>query len=475
MPLILSGSVDISGSMTATTIVVSAPGGGGMVSSSQQIQNYNLFAVTSSANTFYGNQTINGTLGVLVGGVSELNVQQTGVTLGNVVTDTHRVTGSANISGSLIVTGSISTTETISMPSPFMFRNKIINGAMMIDQRNDGGAVTLADGFAVDRFHHYEDGADFTARRSTLVPSGSGFINSLSITNGTGVSMAAGNYTTIRHGIEGFNTADLNWGTSFAKSITISFWVRSSLTGTFGLALRNNANNYGYVVSYSISLANTWEYITKTIPGPTSGTWNTGNERGIFLIWDLGAGTTYSIAAGTWTSASEILGLTGGTKFRTTTGATYYLTGVQLEVGNVATPFEHRNYSVELQLCKRYFQRWGSGVTWQAGQTGTSGGAYDYFKFIGGGMYSGGTMRTTPDITYLDDTYFMGIGAATGTYSDLGTITAANMGSLSLSNTPVAMQRLGIWNITTIGGTRGVYYASAASTEGFIGLTAEIS
>jgi hypothetical protein len=429
MPLILSGSVDISGSMTATTIIVSAPGGGGMVSSSQQIQNYNLFAVTSSANTFYGTQ---------------------------------------------IVTGSISTTETISMPSPFMFRNKVINGAMMIDQRNGGSALTLADGFAVDRFHYFEDGAAFTVQRNTIVPSGSGFINSLSITNGTGVAMAAGNYTTIRHGIEGFNIADLNWGTSFAKSITISFWVRSSLTGNFGVALRNSANNYGYVISYSIPSANEWVYITKTIPGPTSGVWLTDTGVGILVIWDLGAGTTYSIAAGAWTSASEILGLTGGTKFRTTTGATFYLTGVQLEVGNVATPFEHRNYSVELQLCKRYFQRWGSGVTWQAGQTGTSGGAYNHFKFIGGGMYCGGAMRTAPDVTYLDDAYFMGIGAATGTYTDLGTITAANMGSLSLSNTTVAMQRLGIWDITSIGGTRGVYYATAAATEGFIGLTSEI-
>ena len=430
MALSLEGSVNISGSMTATTILVSTPGGGGMVSSSQQIQNYNVFARTGSANTFYGNQN---------------------------------------------VTGSISTTETIVMPSPFMFRNKIINGAMMIDQRNDGGAVTLADGFAVDRFHHFEDGADFTAQRSTLVPSGSGFINSLSITNGTGVSMASGNYTTLRHGIEGFNIADLNWGTSYAKSITISFWVRSTLTGTFGLALRNNANDYGYVVSYSISLANTWEYITKTIPGPTSGVWDTSTNNGIKLIWDLGAGTTYSIAAGAWTSASEILGLTGGTKFRTTTGAKFYLTGVQLEVGNVATPFEHRNYSVELQLCKRYFQRWGSGVTWQAGQTGTSGGAYDYFKFIGGGMYCGGAMRVTPDVSYLDTVYFMGIGAASGTYTDLGNVTAAQMGSLSLSNSPVAMQRLGIFNIGTVGGTRGVYYASAMSNDGFIGLSAELS
>ena len=472
MALVLSGSIDISGSMTATTIIVSAPGAAGMVSSSQQIQNYNLFAQTSSANTFYGNQTINGTLGVSIGGSTELNVQQTGVTLGNVVTDRHMVTGSANISGSLVVTGSISTTETIVMPSPFMFRNKVINGAMMIDQRNDGGAVTLADGFAVDRFHHFEDGADFTARRSTLVPSGSGFINSLSITNGTGVSMASGNYTTLRHGIEGFNIADLNWGTSFAKNITISFWVRSSLTGTFGLALRNNANNYGYVVSYSISLANTWEYITKTIPGPTSGVWDTSNNNGIKLIWDLGAGTTYSIAAGTWTSASEILGLTGGTKFKTTTGATFYLTGVQLEVGNVATPFEHRNYSVELQLCKRYFQKWGSGVMWQAGNTGASGGANDYFKMLGGGVYSGGEMRTSPDVTYLNTAYFMGVGGLSGSPSDLGNISSANMTSLALSNSEIAMNRLGIFDITTYGGTRGWYYASTVT---FVGLTAEIS
>jgi hypothetical protein len=265
------------------------------------------------------------------------------------------ITGTARISSSLIVSGSISTPESINMGSPFMFRNKVINGAMTIDQRNNGSSITV-DGFPLDRFVIYESGADFTMQRSTVAPAG--FVNSLSVTVNTGVAMVAGNYTTIRHGIEGINTFDLAWGTASAKNITVSFWVRSSLTGNFGLALRNNANNYGYVASYNIPTANTWTYITLTIPAPTSGAWSTAAAtRGIHLIWDLGVGTSYSIAAGSWTSASEILGLTGGTKLKATTGATFYLTGVQLEVGNVATPFEHRPISIEESLCKRYYEK----------------------------------------------------------------------------------------------------------------------
>jgi len=316
------------------------------------------FAATASS---ADNLTVRGTLTA-----QTINVQTitssiefvTGSTRnGSSITNTHQFTGSVLMTGSLTVTGSINTTENINMGSPFMFRNKIINGAMAIDQRNNGSAIT-ADGYPVDRFIIYEDGAQFTMQRSTTVPTGAGFTNSLSITVGTGQAVSSGNYTTIRHGIEGINTGDLAWGTANAKNITVSFWVRSSLTGNFGLALRNNANNYGYVASYNIPSADTWTYITTTIPGPTSGTWSTAAAtRGINLIWDLGAGTSYSIAAGSWTSTAEILGLTGGTKLKATTGATFYLTGVQLEIGNIATPFEHRPISIEESLCKRYYEK----------------------------------------------------------------------------------------------------------------------
>ena len=430
------------------------------------------FAATASS---ADNLTVRGTLTAQMINVQTITSSiefNTGSTRnGASITNTHQFTGSVLMTGSLTVTGSINTTENINMGSPFMFRNKIMNGAMTVDQRNGGSAITTDGGYPVDRFIIYESGADFTMQRSTTAPAG--FTNSLSVTVGTGNSMVAGNYTGIRHSIEGINIGDLAWGTASAKNTTVSFWVRCSLTGSFGLALRNAANNYGYVASYSVPTANTWTYITTTIPGPTSGTWDTSiASKGINLIWDLGVGTSYSIAAGAWTSATEILGLTGGTKLKATTGATYYLTGVQLEVGNVATPFEHRPYATELQLCKRFFQKWGNGIMWQAGNTGASGGANDYFKMLGGGNYNGGEMAGIPTLAYLNDVYFMGVGGLSGSPSDLGTIAAANMGSLSLNNTTTAINRLGIFNITTYGGTRGWYYAA---TDPFVGLTAEIS
>jgi hypothetical protein len=226
---------------------------------------------------------------------------------------------------------------------------------MIVDQRNDGSAIT-SDGYPTDRFIITTAGANLTNQRSHVAPTG--FTSSLGVTVGTGVAMVAGNYVSLRHGIEGTNITDLAWGTANAKNVTLSFWVRSSLTGSFGVALRNDpTNNYGYVASYSVPTANTWTYVTTTIPGPTSGTWGTDSFCGIRLIWDLGVGTSYSIAAGTWTSQVEILGLTGGVKLKATTGATFYVTGIQLEVGNVATPFEHRPTPVEELLCKRYYEK----------------------------------------------------------------------------------------------------------------------
>ena len=259
----------------------------------------------------------------------------------------------------LEVSGNIKSTGTMVMASPFMFRNKIQNGDMRIDQRYNGAGISNTDGvFMLDRFRAWNafgGAASWNFSRSTVAPPG--FSNSLSVTSTTGVAIQSGNYGGIRHQIEGSSTYDLAWGTANAKNITVSFWVRSSVTGTYGFTIRNgNTNNYGYVSAYTISSANTWTYITLNIPGPTSGTWATDYLPSLNCIWDLGAGTSYSYAAGSWISASEILGLTGGVKFFTNSSATYYLTGVQLEVGDVATPFETKPYSTELSLCQRYFR-----------------------------------------------------------------------------------------------------------------------
>jgi hypothetical protein len=233
-------------------------------------------------------------------------------------------------------------------------RNRIINGDMRIDQRNAGANVTTTGSYPVDRFYIQNSGSStFTSSRDTTAPAG--FVNSLRYTVGTGAAVAAGDQVFIRQIIEGVNGADLDWGTANAKSITISFWVRSSLTGSFGLAVQNYTFARSYVASYTISSANTWEYKTVTISGDTTGTWSTDAANGwLQLIWDLGTGTTASSTAGSWASGNY-RGLTGGTKVATTSGATFYITGVQLEAGSVATPFERRSYGQELALCQRYY------------------------------------------------------------------------------------------------------------------------
>jgi hypothetical protein len=241
------------------------------------------------------------------------------------------------------------------------FKNRIINGAMTIDQRNAGASVTLGAGdvYTIDRWNAQEDSdGGMTAQRSTTAPAG--FINSLLFTTTTAdASLSATQSVWARQIIEGFNVADLAWGTANASTVTLSFWVRSSLTGTFGGSLVNSAGNRSYPFAYTISTANTFEYKTITIPGDTSGTWLTDNGRGIMLFLGLGVGSTYSGTAGAW-AGSLFFSATGATSVVGTSGATFYITGVQLEKGSVATPFEFRSIGTELALCQRYLPAWNS-------------------------------------------------------------------------------------------------------------------
>ena len=238
-----------------------------------------------------------------------------------------------------------------------MGRNRIINGAMEIDQRNAGASVTItsAGQYPVDRFRCVSDtsAATLTAQQSSTAPVG--FVNSLLWTTSTGSAAGSGDDNLIWQRIEGLNISDLGWGTASAQPITLSFWVRSSLTGTFGVSFRNSGA-LSYVASYTISAANTWEKKTVTIAGDTSGTWLTTNGVGINVSWDMGCGASRSTTAGSW-QAGSYPGLTGGVKVSETSGATFYITGVQLETGSVATSFERRSYGQELQLCQRYFVR----------------------------------------------------------------------------------------------------------------------
>ena len=253
------------------------------------------------------------------------------------------------------------------------FRNRIINGAMVIDQRNAGASVSVstAEIYTLDRWAaRLMSGSGHTVQRSTTAPVG--FANSLLVTVGTGASPAAGDRNVIPQKIEGFNVADLAFGTASASSITISFAVRSSVTGTFGGAIANSATNRSYPFTYTINAANTFETKTVTIPGDTTGTWLTDSGIGMYLWLDIGSGTTYQGAAGSW-AAADYRAASGTTKLIITSGATFYITGVQLEAGTTATPFEQRLYGTELALCQRYYVKTFPQATAPAQNAGNTG------------------------------------------------------------------------------------------------------
>ena len=234
-------------------------------------------------------------------------------------------------------------------------KNRIINGAMMIDQRNAGASVTpTVDGvYTLDRWQSQLSAASkFSVQKSSTAPAG--FSSSMLITSLSAFSLLAGSYFRQAQVIEGFNVADLGWGTANAQSVTLSFRVRSSLTGTFGGAINNSAQNRSYPFTYTINSANTWEQKSVTITGDTSGTWNTDNSGGVIVSLGLGVGSTYSGTAGAWAGATY-LSATGATSVVGTNGATFYITGVQLEKGSTATSFDYRPYGTELALCQRYY------------------------------------------------------------------------------------------------------------------------
>ena len=237
------------------------------------------------------------------------------------------------------------------------FKNRIINGNMAIDQRNAGASVTATTAFpyTVDRWQCGGSvNSKFTVQQSTTAPTG--FINSALITSSSAYTVGAGEYFLFQQPIEGLNVADLGWGAAGAATVTLSFWVRSSLTGTFGGAVNNSANDRSYPFTYTISVANTYEYKTVTIAGDTSGTWLKTNGIGLQIRFSLGTGTTYSGTAGAW-AGTFYASATGATSVVGTNGATFYITGVQLEKGSTATSFDYRPIGTELVLCQRYYVR----------------------------------------------------------------------------------------------------------------------
>ena len=236
-------------------------------------------------------------------------------------------------------------------------RNRIINGNMAIDQRNAGASVTITadQQYSLDRWTSpITQASKFSVQQSATAPTG--FINSLLVTSLSSYSVLSGDVFNIAQYVEGLNVADLAWGTASAQTVTLSFWVRSSLTGTFGGAIKNSANNRSYPFTYTISAANTWEQKSITVAGDTTGTWLTTTGVGVRVLFGLGVGSTYSGTAGAW-AGSNFYSASGATSVVGTNGATFYITGVQLEAGSVASPFERRDYGRELMMCQRYYYR----------------------------------------------------------------------------------------------------------------------
>ena len=244
----------------------------------------------------------------------------------------------------------------------FAFKNRIINGDMVIDQRNNGAAVTLVSGsYSLDRWNLLTSQASkysFQRNAGSVTPP-AGFTNYLGITSTSAYSVLSTDFFAVLQSIEGFNFADLGFGTANAQTITVSFWVRSSLTGTFGGAFNGYTGSRAYPFSYTISAANTWERKTITIPGDTSGTWvGASNAGAAYLLFSLGAGSDRSGTAGAWVTPAVTtpFSTTGAVSVVGTNGATFYITGVQLEKGFTATNFDVLPYGTELALCQRYFE-----------------------------------------------------------------------------------------------------------------------
>jgi hypothetical protein len=291
----------------------------------------------------------------------------------------------------------------------FSFKNRLINGGMVIDQRNAGAAVTTSGAFSADRWAQGFVGAGaLSLQQVTDAPTG--FVNSIksTVTTADGSLAASDNYQAMYQTIEGNNIADLAWGTASAKTITVSFWAKASVTGTYCFNIRNNGAARSYVSTFAIASANTWEYKTITVDGDTSGTWLTTNGVGAIVMFGSVQGSDKQVPSlDTWT-AGNYMAHSSQTNWIGTLNATLQITGVQLEVGSVATPFERRPFGAELVLCQRYAcSSFPLGTAW--GQNAGTAGAFSYIVLVGGTSAGFGismpfpvTMRANPTLTYYN-------------------------------------------------------------------------
>ena len=344
-----------------------------------------------------------------------------------------------NLNLSAINNGSISGT-----------RNKIFNGDCRIDQRNNGSSGTATGVYTVDRWYYFASQASkgtWQQNAGSVTPP-IGFTNYLGYTSSSAYSPLAADIFGLAQAIEGYNISDLAWGTSSAKTVTLSFWVRSSLTGQFGGFLKNGGNlvqgnsNRFCGFSYNINSANTWEYKTITFPGDTSGSWDSTNGSGLAVAFSLGSGST-NIGGTPLTWGSTFYQQpSSSTNIVSTNGATFYITGIQLEIGTVASVFERRSYGQELALCQRYFYSTtstGSNTQYQNQRTTTSG---NYGGAFPQHVHFPVQMRTSPNCTVYTNSTRANSGnvlvnattASTGWSSQISSMTFAHWNNGALAN-----------------------------------------
>ena len=325
-------------------------------------------------------------------------------------------------------------------------RNKLINGDMRIDQRYAGANTVIpayTATYVMDRWFgnaqpnaskfsmQQVNSANTSASNYEASSAPSGYANSMKVNSTTAMSVSTGEIYYVAQRIEGFNSYRLGWGAAGAKTVTLSFWVKSSVTGTLGGSIVNSANDYCYPFSYTIVAANTWEQKFITIAGPTSGSWKTDFNIGIQINFALATGSSYTATAGSWTGTANIFGATGQTNVLASQGNTWYLTGVQFEVGSTATNFEFRHQGTELAMCQRYYWKVsgdGSGIGgFGSGQCTGSTNANIIFSYPV-------TMRTAPTITQ-GGTYTINFGAGNSTVSSFTAYTSSGYGRIDCAIT----------------------------------------
>ena len=426
------------------------PMSGALNMSTQKITNLGTPTVaTDAANKAYVDltQTASGITGGTI----------TGATLTNDTIDSTPIgsTTRSSVKATTLDLGLSTQSVAIGQGNASIMKNRFINGAMLIDQRNAGASVTntASATYTADRWASYGTQASkFTIQiNAGAITPPPGFVNYLGITSSSAYSITATDIFEMYQSVEGFNVADLGWGTANAKTVTLSLWVRSSLTGTFGGALINNGGSRSYPFTYTISSANTWEQKSITIAGDTTGTWITNNGVGITVIFGLGTGSTYSGTAGSW-SGSTYYSATGATSVVGTSGATWYATGIQFEVGSTATGYEYRLYNQELSACQRYFAKLASPTSYVAlgsGAIATTNSLNTYIKYPA-------TTRSAPTFTYGNLQVF-----ASGTAETVNNITvyASNDSALITFDTatsPFTLYQAGI----LVGDSSGTGYLS---------------